>query len=169
MEGSLPGPCLSPTYKLLMGFPRSPYLLRLRNQISLVSQKDLWLSQSQGQDSGIRGKYNMHVWRNPKESIHKLLSIDLKITSPFPTVPCGGCSLIPTYNSVQTHKAWREVGKAFPSSSSRALYPITHCAKGGTPAPSTFSILEWGTGKQSCWKNRHNKYIHLYSSSQHGI
>lgn len=35
------------------------------------------------------------------------------MTAPFPTFPCGGCSLIPTSSSVQTHKAWREVGKDF--------------------------------------------------------
>lgn len=69
-----------------------------------VSQKDLWLSQSQGQDSGIRGRYNRHIWRNLKESRHKLLSIDFKMTAPFPTFPCG-CSLIPTSSPVQTHKA----------------------------------------------------------------
>lgn len=55
--------------------------------MSLVSQKGLWLSQSQGQDSGIRSRYNLHVWRNPKESTHKLLSIDLKMTAPFPAFP----------------------------------------------------------------------------------
>lgn len=69
------------------------------------------------------------------------------MTAPFPTFPCGGCSLIPTSSSVQTHKAWREVGKDFLPPPAVPCIPSQTVLRETPSAPSTSFILDMGYRK----------------------